>query len=228
MKPIHCRITFLLIALLLGAGAMTAQADGVETGHYRFTARYAAIHFEGLYPVNFTDYGNGTLKLSTDVGGVLTGEIKLGAAKANVAGAFIGRQKFTAVTLKTTVLNKKLVLGGRLRGTTITSKPKWKNAVPVSVDVSSTAPLDVVFDIDAVVDADGKITGTGTATVGKQTVQVTLSGTNKSKKTTLTIAGPKRFQWKGSGPPTENGFVATWTGKGFGAQAKGKALTIAP
>lgn len=224
----HFLRTLLLAAMLL-ALASASRADGLVTGHYVFKARYAGVQLDGVYPFSASGLSDGTIKLTTDVTGALSGEAELHGLTSAAAGTFIGRPKFIGMVVRTKFKSYKLISAGRLHGRMLTGTSKGsKGSVPANIDVSTTGPLDVTFDLNITVSDRGVITGTGTATACRQILPVTVKGSNRAKLTTLAVVGPKRFAWRGSGRPTDNGFTASWTGNGFGSVARGKGLSIGP
>ena len=58
-----------------------------------------------------------------------------------------------------------------------------------------------------------------------QPLPITVSGLSTGKRSTLRITGEKTT-WIGDGPPTDKGFIAKWTARGFGAAMKGENLFV--
>jgi hypothetical protein len=102
--------------------------------------------------------------------------------------------------------------------------------VPCTMDVSAVAPLTVTFDLAITVDAQGQVSGTGTASSCNVQVPVNVTGSNATDKCSLRATGTNlnNFFWEGSGKPTYTGFTAAYTANGFGVSRTGDRVVVAP
>jgi len=233
----HFRIVLILTATLSLCCWSHADATGLITGHYIFRARYPGVCLAGTYPMSIAGMDTQcTMTLQTDALGNLTGSVNV--------RTFPGQLTGTIKLRNDNVVHNSIELDLQMSAQNPTNQPadlytflhstqflgqaeNCDGASTFTMDVSAAEPLIVTFDLNLVVNGQGQITGNGTASSCAVQVPVTVTGTS-SANCNLHIVGTSlpQFIWDGSGPATAFGFVASWTGNGFGFSPSGAQLPI--
>ena len=209
-------------------------ASGLTSGHYHFQAQYAPVCLYGTYPITA---GNMTtqcyLRVNIDASGVVSGILDIRTVPGSATGTFTSQNNVTSVHVHAVAqdpVNIVSDIDAQLSGTSvfIGTATVGTNAGPATMDVSAAGPLNVTFDVDLVVNQSRAVTGSGMASSCGVQVPVNVTGTNGPTNCALHFVGANlpQFVWDGSGPPTQTGFTAAWTGNGFGAAASGSNLAI--
>lgn len=212
-------------------------ASGLVTGHYVFRARYPAICLNGTYPIVLGRmYSDCNMTIHTDALGQLTGTVNIRNAPGTLTGTLRldtdpPLQNVVELDLDMSAnnaTNMPASLFSFLHTTQFLGEAgNNEGDANFSMDVSAAEPLIVTFDLNITVNGQGQVTGAGTASSCSVQVPVTVTGTNASN-CNLHIVGTNlsQFTWDGSGPATSFGFVATWSGNGFGFSPTGAQLSI--
>lgn len=212
--------------------AQPISATGLVSGHYVFRARYAPVCLNGTYPITIgyvTSHSVATI--ITDLSGGLSGELNLRGLRSGFTGSISLDGNHILILAQTSGPNPTGSSGdlyAYLHGRQFFGSPESVyGETTFTMDVSSAAPLDVTFDVILTVNGQGQVIGNGTASSCAVQTPVTVTGTNGAN-CTLHIVGTTvpQFTWDGSGPPTSFGFVATWTGHGYGLDPTGAQLPI--
>lgn len=212
-------------------------ASGLVTGHYVFRARYPALCLNGTYPITLGRmYTDCNMSLHTDALGHITGAVDIRNAPGTLTGTL---QLDTDPPLQNVVeldldmsannaTNMPASLFCFLHTTQFLGEVENnEGGANFTMDASAAEPLIVTFDVNITVNGQGQVTGSGTASSCSVSVPVTVTGTNGSN-CNLHVVGTNlsQFTWDGSGPATAFGFVATWSGNGFGFSPTGAQLPI--
>jgi hypothetical protein len=221
---------FLALALLVSG---PVQAAPLVTGSYHFQVPVSPVLLNGRYPVFLNENVSGAepvegrLDVVTSPTGKITGKIDIFAENADVTGNIKVRKSGVTLKLKgKTASGKRVTVKTKLVGTAFTGTAKLSKAKgPARIDLDGVAPTLLDYTLALVVDAKGKVTGTGTAKTDVADIAVTVNGKTDDDSAKLTIKGGKTM-FEGSGPTSATGFTAKWKAQSFGALIKGEGLPV--
>lgn len=209
-------------------------AAGLINGRYEFQVQYSPVCLNGVYPMTLGDMKTGcSLAAKIDGSGNITGATDLRTLIVPVAGTVVSANGKVTLQLRTSDQNPAPLRGhfnGELQGKHfVGTATRQDGTVAFDVDVTSTALLQVTFDLHITVNA-GQVTGTGTASSCGVQVPVNVTGSNTPDKCTLSVTGVDlpHFVWNGSGKPSYAGFTATYSATGFGISTSGSGVIVAP
>jgi len=224
----------LLLGLALAApGAAAQEADPNQV--YEFETTLAPVCLDGTFPMRLElvgGYHPGTLTVTTDDRGRLTGTYAVDGATLEVSGTVKYRPegstlKMTArdgperITFKGALENGDFA--GEIAGKGTLAPGKNTFTLTLSSATETVASVAVVFAPDA----GDRASGEGTLRVcGPQTAIEATRTTEKGFRLSLR-SGAWRWTgegtWDGSGGPV----TVAWESKGFGAKASGAGLGLA-
>jgi len=228
------RVVLTLMAVTTSWAIPSELAAGLVSGRYQFQVPYSPVCLNGIYPIAVGEMTTGcTLSVHADASGNLTGDLDLRTLKCPATGSLVLQNNVLSLQLQTSGQDvtripsqiKAELQANLFVGTATTSM----GTVPCSMDVSGVTPLRVTFDLTITVDAQGKVTGTGTASSCNVQVSVNVTGSNGPDKCSLRATGVDLpdFVWEGTGKPTYTGFTAAWAATGFGVSRKGDRIVVA-
>lgn len=226
----------IVTSLTLAFGFLNAaHPAGLATGRYEFRVPYSPVCLDGTYPMTVGEMKSGcVVTLSMDGNGALTGTLDLRTLKGPATGILTLQGNVLSLHLQTSGMDVSQTpsqVDTRLHGDQFTGTATTSNGtVRCTLDVSQTSPLNVAFDLTITVDAQGQVTGTGTASSCHVQVPVNVTGTNNANTCSLHVTAPNldNFYWDGSGPATYTGFIANWTAHGFGVTQSGSNVMVEP
>jgi hypothetical protein len=223
-------VFFVVTALLM---RMQAQASGLTSGHYQFQVPYAPVALNGTYPITVGILSTRcSYSVRIDALGHLSGTADMRSYTGSMSGTFSAQGdivSFQAQTSGQDPTQQPSTTQAQLSGRQFTGQSQNNNGtVAFAMDVSAAAPLLVSFALDLTVDAQGSVSGSGTAIGAGVQLPVSVTGTNTANSCSLHIIGTTlpQFTWNGSGPPIANGFIAAWNANGFGVTRSGASLPI--
>ncbi len=227
--------TLTSFAAALSAAGSSARAAPIPPkppgpGIYSFDFVVAPVCLDGSFPLTITTSSPtplaGTLTVTTDVRGRLSGSLTIGGETFAVSGtARSGASGFKiAMTAKSG--RDRISFAGTLTGHEFDGSADGTGAVAAgkntfAMDVSGAQPETATLVANLVAGRHGSLKGAGTLDVCGPTLPVKASGVT-GKAFRVTAAG-KGFKFKGSGP-----YTVTWSFKGFGASASGTNLAPSP
>jgi hypothetical protein len=225
-----------LFAVVTLCAAHVATATGLVSGHYIFRAAYAPVCLNGSYPISLGFVTTDSfLRVATDASGQLSGLIYLSGIKSNFTGTLhMGTDPSTANNIE---------LDGQIMGSNPTGRSgdfyaflhgrqfqgdaaDQNGDTGLTINVSDASPLVVTFDVNLTVNGS-QVTGSGTASSCALQTPVTVTGANAAT-CSLHVVGTNlpQFIWDATGPATSFGFVASWSGHGYGFNPTGAQLPI--
>ncbi len=228
-------LLLIVVSLLIGQVVPVLGADDEyavwEDGTYSFDCQLANYCLNGEFPLSATVTDDditmtypGTLTLSSDGKGNLTGNFSGSGYYLEASGKVKFSSKKTTIALKLTDptnSKNKASLKGVLSTTSAVFEGSYKGSGDLGgkgtfiLNVADASALVVSFDLELNADEKGKLTGSGTATVCGDTVELTtVKGTYKKEVLKLAMKG-EGLSWSGKGPLNEVVFKA----KGYGASA---------
>lgn len=210
-------------------------ANGLVTGHYVFRARYAALCLDGTYPIVLGRMYSGCyMTIHTDALGQLSGTVDIRGVPGQLTGSLglsVNVQNAIELDLHMSANNATNTPADVFAFLHITQflgeADNTQGDANFTMDASAAEQLTVTFDLNLMVNGQDQVTGSGTASSCSVQVPVTVTGTNGGN-CSLHIVGTNltQFTWDGSGPVTAFGFVASWSGNGFGFSPSGAQLPI--
>jgi hypothetical protein len=217
--------------ILLGLSLLApGRAQTLPAGPYGFTANLGPIHLDGRYPIMLADLPEGVADLTTTASGGVRGTVDLlGSGPIPVTGSVAVRKTTVRLLLKGRSTAGAFSANCVLSGSHFTGAIKFRGRrVRASIDVLGVGAIQAGYIVNLSVNARGRIDGTGTVTVGRDSVPVAVRGTSSARRVSLTIKGGKTV-WQGGGaPPALDSFTVDWSARAFGAAVKGRALVISP
>lgn len=223
--------TVLAGVLAAAPGRAAPTATAALDGRYAGTADLGPVLLDGRYVLEIGDSTPGTLDVETLVAGVVAGQVRLAARTEDVSGRVRTTRKGIRLDLRATAERNRLVLAAGLRGGEFVGTVRLgKRSAPCRIAVGEVAPLRGVYDLTLASSARGKVTGTGTVSVGRESIAVKARGTLRKGRVTLVASGGTTALSFAGGELAEDGASVTataWKAKGFGAQAtKGRPLVL--
>lgn len=226
----------LFLALVLAAALEPAGAQLIGSGEYFATATLGPVYLDGRYPVLLTagDAEIGRLDLITSPTGALSGTYStLGVSPIPVTGQITLRPKGVKLTLKGTAvvgdLTQRFTIAATLQGAAFRGTLKLGSKSTVcAIDISGVSAIRAEYALFLLVAPNGKIYGSGTATVGRTQIAVGATGSFAKGKGSLTVAGEKTLLKSATLALEAGGFRAMkWTAQGYGALTPGVSLSFA-
>ncbi len=219
-------------ALIVAACPAALAADNPSEG-YQFEVQLAPVCLDGTFDVT-VGAEQGSLTVTTDVSGKLSGTLDLGGQTFKVKGKAKYRTTGHSVKLTARAGKKNSIsFRGNLVGvSSFDGEAKGKGAVAAgtnafSIDVGTAQPQ--VAEIDAVVEfgKKGKLSGEGTVRVCGRAIVLKASGKD-GKTFKLSFKGGKRgaFKFTGAGDHVEGSSLLTWTAKGYGAKTGEDVINV--
>lgn len=230
-KPLPLALLALALALPAGTAAGAPEEPNIV---YEFESVLAPVCLDGSYPLRLElegGYLDGTLEVTTDVRGRLSGTYLAGPDTLAVSGKV--RHRDTGSTLRMTasgeagrVTFKGDLVPGMSTGTTsgrgVLAPGKNTFALDLTAAGPTTADVAVVFAPSAA----PKIAGSGSVQVCGDPFGVSAKRVT-AKSFRLSLKGDG-FRWNGAAPGA--GVVApedlSWKAKGFGAKAVGAGMAL--
>jgi|GEM_PF-7059448 len=227
----------LLLALLFATAALApAHAQLIGSGEYFATATLGPVYLDGRYPVLVTtgDAELGRLDVITSPTGALSGTYStLGVSPIPITGQITSRPKGVKISLKGTavvgVLTQRFTIAATLQGTAFRGTLKLGSmSTACAIDITGVGPIRVDYALSLLVAPNGKIFGSGTASVGRTQIAVGATGSFAKGKGSLAITGEKTFLKSATLSLETGGFRAMkWTAQGYGALTPGVSLPFA-
>lgn len=221
------------LAAVLSFGVAAAHAqEGPSEQFYEFELVLAPVDLNGTFSVEVDSQVGpraGTLELSSDIKGRLTGTLALAGTDYEVTGRAKSSAKGDTIAIvakagKSKLLLKAELLGREYVGTAKGRKVLGKGAFEFTMDVRGSTPQRALIEARVEDGKRGKLGGGGTLTVGDSQLELKASG-KRGKKFALSLKA-KGFKFKGVGRDLDDVAVLDWTAKGWGAKAADSELVL--
>ncbi len=198
-------------------------------GQYLMEIPLAPICLNGAFHIsvsNLTGSVEGTLTISTDAKGSVSGQLEIGGQTLAVTGKFKSTASLQSLSLSASSNTDKLTLRGTLHGTLFTGTTSGKGLIApgrgtFTLDVSTASPMVASVNLTLTNGLKGAISGFGTATVCDISLPITATG-KVGSKSNLNLKGTS-FSFSGKGHQ-DLGKDFLWKATGFGAKASGTNL----